>query len=290
MSTEAPVTPRAGSPGWLGPRATAVAVGNEVGKGLRFGWAERRQIRLELAMFVPVFLLFAALAGQGDEIAAGRFEWSFDERRTAWLLVGFMAAMFFYLQAQKLFWRLLGEIQTGTLEQVYLSPLPSWVVAAAGRVLATISETVAVVGALYGATELVVGVDIGWDPAVLVPVGFLIIGSVGYSLAVGALTMAWKRIEMLNDLLILVVFFAAGVMVPLDDTPGWMVPIGRLLPIFHPIAAARSLLLDGNGLGLFGDGGLVWMAAVTAGWFVAGAYAFHRADQTVRRDGTLTRY
>jgi ABC-2 type transport system permease protein len=163
-------------------------------------------------------------------------------------------------------------------------------VVAAGRVLATGLETLVVVGALYGATELVVGIDLGWDPAVLVPVGFLVVASVGYSLAVGALTMAWKRVEMLNDLLIVVVFFAAGVMVPLDDTPGWMVPIGRLLPITHPIAAARSVLLDGDGLALTGDGGLLPMGAVTAGWFAAGAYAFHRADRAVRRDGTLTRY
>ncbi len=278
------------SPIRLGLRATAIAVGNEVGKGLRFGWAERKQILLELAMFVPFFLLFAALVGQGDNIVSGTFEWSHDSGVTAWLLVGFVGAEFFYLQAQKLFWRLLGEIQTGTLEQVYLSPLPSWLVAAVGRVLATTLETMVVVVSLYAATELAIGVDLDWHPAVIVPAGFLIVGSIGYSLAVGALTMAWKRIEMLNDMLILVVYFAGGVMVPLDDTPGWLAVIGRLLPITHPIEASRSILLDGHGIALTGDGGLVWMVAVTAGWVAAGALAFHAADRIVRRDGTLTRY
>lgn len=198
--------------------------------------------------------------------------------------------MFFYLQAQKMFWRLLGEIQTGTLEQVYLSPLPSWVVAAVGRVLATSLETLVVVASLYAATELTVGVDLAWHPAVLIPAGFLVVASVGYSLAIGALTMAWKRIEMLNDLLILVVYFAAGVMVPLHDTPGWLVPIGRLLPITHPIEAARQILLDGHGLTLTSDGGLLPMLAVTAGWLAAGIFAFRAADRSVRGHGTLTRY
>jgi ABC-2 type transport system permease protein len=282
-----PITPSTPAPG---PRATAVAIGNEIDKGLRFGWDERKQILLELAMFVPLFLLFAAVAGQGDAIVAGRFEWAFDDRRTGWLLVGFVLGMFFYLQAQKLFWRLLGEIQAGTLEQVYLSPLPSWVVAATGRVLASLVETTFVVGTLYAVVALSVGVDVDWHPAVLVPVVFLVVGSVGYSLAIGALTLLWKRIEVLNDLLLLVVFFASGMMVSLDEMPDWIAAVGRFLPVTHPIAAARRVLLDGEGLALTGDGGLLWMILLAAGWFAVGAVAFHAADRAVRRDGTLTRY
>lgn len=269
---------------------TAVAIGNEVDKGLRFGWAERKQIVLELTMFVPLFMLFAALAGQADAIVAGNFEWTFDDRRTAWLLVGWVLGMFFYLQAQKFFWRQLGEVQAGTLEQVYLSPLPWWLLAAVGRVLASVLETIFVVGTLYLVVALTVGVDLDWHPAVVVPIGFLVVGSVGYSMMIGGLTLLWKRIEVLNDMLLIIVFFASGMMVALDDMPGWMAAVGRFLPVTHPIEATRSVLLDGDGLSLTGDGGLAWMAVLAAGWFATGAYAFHRAAQVVRRDGTLTRY
>lgn len=271
-------------------RPTVVSVANEVGKGLRFGWAERQQILLELTMFVPLFFLFAAVAGQGDDIVAGRFEWSFDDRRTGWLLVGFVAGMFFFLQAQKTFWRLLGEIQTGTLEQVYLSPLPSWLLSAVGRVLASILETLVVIGSLYAAVGVTVGVDIDWHPAVLIPVGFLVTSGVGYSLVIGALTLIWKRTEMLNEVLLMVMFFAGGVMVSLDDLPRWLAGTARLLPISHPIAAMRAALLDREGLAFTGDGGLLWMVVVTAGWLGAGALAFHLGDRRARRHGTLTRY
>ena len=37
-------------------------------------------------------------------------------------MLWFVPFIFFYMQVVKLFWRLLGEIQSGTLEQVYLSP------------------------------------------------------------------------------------------------------------------------------------------------------------------------
>lgn len=269
---------------------TAIAIGNEVDKGLRFGWDERRQIVLELTMFVPLFLLWAALAGQADAIVADRFEWTLDDRRTGWLLVGFVLGMFFYLQAQKYFWRQLAEIQAGTLEQVYLSPLPWWVLAAVGRVVASLLEALFVVGTLYAVVALTVGVDLDWDPAVSVPIAFLTAGSVGYSLMIGGLTLLWKRIEVLNDVLLLVIFFGGGMFVALDDMPGWIAAVGRFLPITHPIESARSVLLDGGGLTLTGDGGLVWMAALAAGWLAAGALAFHRAAEVVRRDGTLMRY
>lgn len=271
-------------------RPTTVALGNEIDKGLRFGWAERKQILLELSMFVPLFFLFAAVAGQGDEIVTGRFEWTFDEHRTGWLLVGFIAGMFFFLQAQKVFWRLLGEIQAGTLEQVYLSPLPSWLLTAVGRVLASLAETIVVIGPLYAAVALTVGVDLHWAPAALVALVALVAGSVGYSLAIGALTLMWKRIEMLNDLLVLVIFFAGGTFVALDDLPAWLAAVGRALPITHPIEALRAILLDGRSLELGGDGGLVAMLAVGFGWFGAGALAFHLGDRRARRDGTLARY
>ncbi|MGH9244882.1 MAG: ABC transporter permease [Acidimicrobiales bacterium] len=270
--------------------ATAVGIGNEIAKGLRFGWDERKQITLELTMFVPLFLLFAALAGQGDAIVAGRFEWTFDDRRTGWLLVGYVLGMFFFLQVQKYFWRQLGEIQAGTLEQVYLSPLPWWLLAAVGRVLASILETLFVVGTLYVVVVLTIGVDIDWHPAVLAPLGFLLVGGVGYSLAIGSLTLLWKRVELLNDMLMLIVFFLGAVIVPLADMPGWMAAIGRFLPITHPITAARALLLDGEGLALTGDGGVVWMVSLAVAWLGAGALAFHAASRRVRRDGTLTRY
>ncbi|MGH9112327.1 MAG: ABC transporter permease [Acidimicrobiales bacterium] len=269
---------------------TVVAIGNEIAKGLRFGWDERKQISLELTMLVPLFLLFAALAGQGEAILEGRFDWGFDDRRTGWLLVGYVLGMFFFLQVQKYFWRQLAEIQAGTLEQVYLSPLPWWLLAAVGRSLASILETLFVVTTLYVVVTLTIGVDLGWHPAVLVPVGLLLIGGFGYSLAVGGLTLLWKRVELLNDMLILIVFFGGAVIVSLDDMPQWMAAVGRLLPVTHPITAARATLLDGQGLTVTGDGGLLWMIAVAVAWFAAGVLAFNAASRRVRRDGTLTRY
>jgi ABC-2 type transport system permease protein len=268
----------------------AVAIGNEVVKGLLHGWSERWQIVFETAMFAAMLLLFAALLGQGDAIIAGRFDWQLDPGRTAWLLVGFGAFTFHYLQTQKLFWRLLGEIQADTLEQVYLSPLPSWIVAAAGRIVANVVETTFVVAALYAAVRITVPLPLTWSADALIPLTGLVTAAVGYSLVVGGLTLRWKRIEILNDGLHIVVLFLGGGMVALDRLPHWMAAIGRLLPITHPIEGLRTTLVDDAPLTAYGDGGLVWLTLTAAGWLLLGAVAFHRGDRSARRNGSLTRY
>lgn len=272
------------------PRRVSVAIGNEVVKGLLHGWAERWQIAFETAAFAAMALLFAALLGQGDTIVADDFAWRLDPERTAWLLVGFGAFTFHYLQTQKLFWRVLGEIQTGTIEQVYLSPLPSWVVAAAGRVVANVVETTLVVAALYGVVRLAVPLPLTVSLDALVPLTGLVLAAVGYSLFVGGLTLRFKRIEVLSDGLHMVVFFLGGALVPLDRLPGWMAAIGRILPVTHPIEGMRTTMVDAGNLTAFGDGGLLWVAVTATGWLLLGAYAFHRGDRTARRDGSLNRY
>lgn len=110
---------------------------------------ERLQILIELPLFLAFFLVLAIIVGRGQQIISGHLDWRFDPARVSTLMVGFAAYMFWYLQTAKLFWRLLGEIQSGTLEQIYLSPLPAWLVATAGRVLATVVETAFVIAILY---------------------------------------------------------------------------------------------------------------------------------------------
>lgn len=292
MSQSLTVTRPDLSPGRpLGARAALRAVGNEIQKGLLSAWGERVQIMIELPLFIAVALLFIFVIGKGDEIASGRVDWSLDEERATAIFLGFAAFMFYYLQTAKLFWRLLGEIQTGTLEQVYLSPLPSWLVATAGRVVAAVAETILVVGATYLATELVVGLDIRWRVQGLLPLLFLVAGGVGYSLLIGGLALVWKRIELINEALFGVLFVWGGALLPLDRMPDWAAALARLLPLAHVVQSMRNVLLEGRSFTTMGgDGGLVWLTATTVGWLIAGALAFHLGERTAKRQGSLSRY
>jgi ABC-2 type transport system permease protein len=144
----------------------------------------------------------------------------------------------------------------------YSRPLPSWVITAAGRVVAAIVETAVVVAAMELATDLVVG----------------------------GLTLVWKRIEVINELLFLGLFLFGGMLLPFDRTPTWVAAIARLVPITHAAQALRNVLLDGRPVATVrGDGGLAWLSATTVAWLLGGALAFHLGEQTAKRQGSLSR-
>jgi len=284
-------TAQAASPRSLGLRAVSTAIDNEVRKGLLHAWGERLQILIELPLFLVFFLLLALVLGRGQQIASGHLDWRFDPPQAASLLVGYAAYLFLYLQTAKLFWRLLGEIQAGTLEQVYLSPLPAWLVAAAGRVLATVLETAVLVAILYVVVFAIVPFHLEWQAQALVPIGFIVVASVGYSLIEAGMTLAWKRVELLHELAVGLMAFFSGALIPLDRLPAWMAEIGRFAPISQGLVALRAVLIHGRqSFPLEGDGGLLWLVGISAAYLLVGIVAFSLGEAIARRQGSLGRY
>src|SRR6266545_834866 len=185
------------------------------------------------------------------------------------LLVAFLPANFFYFQAVKLFWRLLGEIQAGTIEQVYLSPLPSWLVAAAGRLVAAIIETLVLTGVTYGLVSAFVTVHFHWSAAALVPTAFLIITGVGYSL---------------------IIVFAVSAL-PLFTVPGWFAAISRMFPATSAVASLYGVMLGHRGVtGLWGTGGLVWVIVTAVAYLAVGIGVFGLFERVTKTRGTLGTY
>ncbi len=86
--------------GGLGARPTAIAIGNEIHKGLLQAWSERLQILIELPLFVVSLLLFALLGGRAQEIASGQVEWQLDPSHVSPLFIGYAGFLFLYLQSR----------------------------------------------------------------------------------------------------------------------------------------------------------------------------------------------
>src|SRR5260370_36391498 len=176
--------------------------GNEIRKGLRFAWSERLEILIELPMFAVFIILLGPLLGQGGNIASGRVDWSLNSQTTSAMIVWFVPFIFVYRQVVKMFWRLLGEIQAGTIDQVSLSPLPPWLVAAAGRVAAAMLETLVVAAATYGIVSAFVTIHLHWTAAALLPAVAIMIAAIGLSLIVAGATLVYKRIPIANALVL----------------------------------------------------------------------------------------
>jgi ABC-2 type transport system permease protein len=275
----------------LGARAYVTAAGNEIQKGLRFAWSERLQILIELPMFAAFVLLLGPLLGQGDRLVEGSASWTLDSNTTSILVVWFVPFTFFYMQVVKMFWRLLGEIQAGTIEQVFLSPLPSWLVVAAGRVAAAFLETLFVAAATYGIVSIFVPLHIGWNVAALLPLFLGMLAAIGVSLMIAGGTLVWKRIQMVNDAVMLMVMIFSASALPLIAVPGWWATPSHFLPLSDVIGSLyRALFTDQSVWVAWGMGGVVPMLAASLGYLAAGILAFMLGARTAKRRGTLGRY
>jgi ABC-2 type transport system permease protein len=268
-----------------------VALGNEVRKGLRFAWAERLQILIELPMFAAFILLLGPLLGQGRQIVSGQVNWSLDSGTTSIMIVWFVPFIFFYIEVVKMFWRLLAEIQTGTIEQVYLSPLPSWLVAAAGRVVAAFVETVVVVAGTYAIVSAFVAIRLDWNAAALLPVVMGMIAAIGVSLIIAGATLVWKRIQLVNDTVLLMVMLFSASAVPLIDVPAWWEGVSHAFPLTDAVGSLyRALLAEESVTAPWGMGGLVPLVVTSVAYLGAGILAFAAGERIAKRQGSLGRY
>jgi ABC-2 type transport system permease protein len=263
-----------------GIRTFATAIGNEVSKGLIDLWRGKIASFLELILFGLFFLAITFAVGRG----------AFHREQVMPLLLGFVGYIFFHMQTNRLFWGLLGEMQSGTLEQMYLSPLPSWLLTIGLQVASIVEAAIsALVLSLF--IELVVQVPIPLHWAALLPLVLLVLSSAGYSLILGGLTLLFKRLEVLKELFQIVVLIFGGVLVPLDRMPGWMATIARFLPLTPGVEGLRKILLDQVSLGrLSGDGTLLWLVGSAVAYLALGIVIFRWCERIAKRKGTLGQY
>ncbi|MGH7762011.1 MAG: ABC transporter permease [Candidatus Dormibacteraceae bacterium] len=270
---------------------TVLALRNEIHKGLRFAWSERLQILIELPMFAVFVILLGPLLGQGENIASDRVDWSLNSQTTSAMIVWFVPFIFFYMQVVKMFWRLLGEIQAGTLEQVFLSPLPPWLVAAAGRVVAALLETLFVAAANYGIVSAFVTIHLHWSIAALLPAIAVMIAAVGLSLIIAGATLVYKRIQIVNDMVLMLVMIFSASALPLIHVPGWWADLSHAFPLTDGVGSLYNIMIAQHSVAsAWGIGGLVPLVGVSTAYLVTGIGTFILGERIAKNRGTLGRY
>ncbi len=264
----------------LGIRAITTAIGNEIAKGLIDLWRGKIASLLELILFGLFFLAITFALGRG----------AFHREQVAPLLLGFVGYIFFHMQTNRLFWGLLGEMQSGTLEQMYLSPLPSWLLTIGLQVASVVEAALSsLLLSLFIDLVVLVAIPLRWTA--LLPLVLLVLGSVGYSLILGGLTLLFKRLEILKEVFQVVVLIFGGVLITLERMPGWMATIARFLPLTPGVDVLRKTLLEGASLGtLADDGTLLWLVGSAAAYLLLGIAVFRWCERMAKRWGTLGQY
>jgi ABC-2 type transport system permease protein len=181
------------------------------------------------------------------------------------------------------------EAESGTLEQICLSPIPLTVVFAARSVVyLTIASVRGVIAAVILA--LIVGV---------LPINASLIslflaslpGACGLGLALAGLALVFKRTKAVTGLVFGLMIFLTGAFVGLEKT-GWLFTATQLLlPLTWAISLMRATLTSNLTLStLWSSGELIGLLAHSLVHLTVGMAAFAWGYRTARRRGTLAHY
>ncbi|TDD44547.1 ABC transporter permease [Nonomuraea terrae] len=255
----------------------------EVRKGLLDLAAGWREVLIQMVTF-PLFYLLIVLFMGGGQLRADLL---------APVLLGMVALTFIHEQVNRVFWSYLGDIQSGVLEQTYLTPLPSASLILGRQVAAAVSALPTALAVLAtGATAIAVqGGRMPVDAQVIVPLAAIVLGTCGLALILCGLALVFRRIEIITQLSVAVYAIAGGTLVPLAAMPDAVAFLSRLVvPIAPGIEAMRDILLGGHALVSLPTGwGLGWLLAQPLLITAAGVVLFNRFERLARRRGTLGR-
>ena len=253
---------------------------NESRKGLLITWSYRFNTMAEL------FTLGFAFIAIGFFMGDGRLE----PERLATSLVGFLIWFYAVIMLNALGDGLAEEAQSGTLEQVHMSPTPPAVIFLGG-VIATLAVSTVMVSIVGIGLLLVlrITIPVTWQALPVFAITMLGILGMGYSVA-GA-TIVFKRTASLTNMLTNIMLFMNGTFLPVDRLPGWLELASKALPTTQGIIVMRRVLFGGESLAAtWADGSIQLLAVHSAVLLVGGWLVFRYAQSVAMRRGLLGQY
>ncbi len=173
---------------------------------------------------------------------------------------------------------LLFEIQTGSHERMLVTPLrrPALLI---GRALKEIVPMVAQ-AALIVAVCVPFGFEVHLGGAVLgmvILAGFCVgLGALSYTLALASKNQEWL-FWTVQQTLLFPLLLLAGMLLPIDDGPGWLRTLAKFNPLTYVVDAERALF-NGDVFARTTVYGLVAAVAVAALGLLVGVRAMKRSD------------
>lgn len=180
-------------------------------------------------------------------------------------------------------WELSAEALRGTLEQLYMSTVPPWLILAF-RMLATAVINTVLLGLLMVLSMLTAGqwlsVDLATVALVLPPT---MLAVMGLGFVVAGLTIVYKQIGAVLQLVQFVLMAVA--FVPLSAAP-----LLALVPTAKGIDMVRQVLAGGLPLSSFGGGDWLVLVGTGAVYFLVGLGAYLLFERRAMHKGLLGHY
>jgi ABC-2 type transport system permease protein len=253
---------------------------NETYKGLLLLWNYRFNLIMEALIICCVFVGLNFLIGNGQ----------LPQEQLASSLLGYIVWLYMFMAVSNMGWSLREEMQTGTLEQMYMSPFPPPILML-GRAFAAFVSTSVTMILITVILVPFLKISIPLRPEGGFVFAWTMIGLFGLGFMVGGATLVFKHAESLAYLAQYGLMFLNGALLPVDRFPNGMAWATKVLPGTQGIIVLRHVVLDRQSLPeAWADGSLGWLVLHSALFFVVGWIIFNRCEHSVRRRGTLGQY
>jgi ABC-2 type transport system permease protein len=228
-------------------------------------------------------------AGPGGEGVGAFTRLAGTDNYLAFIVVG--ATLWYWLT--NLLWEIgfsiRDEQSMGTLEQLWLTPAPRWLLIAGNAAANTVINTFMSV-AVLGIAHLWFGLRLAADPGLLaLACGLSWLALYGMGFFYSGLVMLLKEAEGVVRLGNEVVLALAGVTYPLAVLPGWAGVLGKAIPLSWALKVLRGILLEGRGWAALSSDLLV-LALFAVLTPAAGLACFGALERVTRRRGILGEY
>jgi ABC-2 type transport system permease protein len=178
------------------------------------------------------------------------------------------------------------ERWTQTLAPLLASPANRLMIFA-GRSVPVVANGLLVSGVTFVCGRLLLRFHppLGAVPALALVLVVTVSSCTAFGMLLGSVGLRARDVLFGANLAYFLMLLLCGVNIALSDLPGWLAQIGRLLPLTHGIAAARTLAAGGS---LGSVSGLVWTElGVGAAWGIAAYGLFRLFELEGRRRASL---
>jgi ABC-2 type transport system permease protein len=244
---------------------------------------------LEPLIFVFPYVLFAIalMGGRTSSVLEGLTGVSDGITYT---IIGYIFMGFLNTAIWGMGFALRKEQWYGTLESIFVMPVPRWVYVMGMALHSTVHQgiilsfQILVVYILFGLILNIQGVF-----PILVFVALMLISLVGLGLMVSGLALIFKEGWIISEVLYSLITIVTPIAYPLAVLPPLLQRISRVMPTTYAITGIRHFLVAEN-MEFTLMTAYSRLIVIGVCWVVTGLIIFRIVDGRVRREGTLSEY
>lgn len=261
----------------INPLRLVRMVGNETYKNLLTLWAYRLTLIPELALLAVTYLMLQFFIGGGELVDA----------LIPPTTLAYVAYVFTYYTLLKVVSGLLEEVNTGTLEQTHIGPIPSWGLSLS-RVGAAMVQSAVVTLLIAGSFVVALKIDFPLRWQALVTGALTVLDVAGFALLIAGLALTIASIGAVLHVIQGLVMLLNGSLLPIEAFPAWLETFARLVPGTLGIEATRKVLFEGASLAsVWSQGIMAWAVLHAAAMLVIGWAVYQRSIRKGLRNGRL---